>query len=63
MSLCRNGESGLKYTELKTCRCQYAEIKEAKESIQNSNTAAANMQRRGKQSKIYRTEIQQMSIC
>ena len=30
MSICRDEESKLKYTELKDCRCQYTESKQAK---------------------------------
>ena len=51
MSISRDGENELNYTELKTWRCQYAEMKNAKRNKQNSNTAAANMQRRSKQNK------------
>ena len=52
ISIFRDKEGKVKYTELKTCRCQYAEMKKGKENIQNPNTAAANMQRRGKENKI-----------
>ena len=52
ISIFRDKERKVKYTELKTCRCQYAKMKKGKENIKNSNTAAANMQRRGKENKI-----------
>ena len=50
MSISTNEERNVKHTELKYCRCQYAETrKESK--IQNSNTADVNTQRRSKQVK------------
>ena len=62
MPISADEEKKVKYTELKYSRCQYAETKKANENIQNWNTAEVNMGRRGKESKIYRTEILQMWI-
>ena len=56
MSICRNEESKVNSTQLKKCKCQYAETRQGKLNIQNWKTADANMHKRGKQSKIYRTE-------
>ena len=47
---------------MKYYRCEYAETRQAKSNMRNSNTAAVDMQRRGKQTKIYRTERLQMLI-
>ena len=62
MSICTDEESKVKFTKLKYCRRQYAHRKKARENIQNCNTADVNIHRRKKQSKIYGTEILQMSI-
>ena len=62
MSIYRDKGTKVKYAELKYCTCQYAERRKAKESILNWGTADVNMERQGKQSKIYRTKILQTSI-
>ena len=63
MSICRDEETKVKYSELKYSRSQYAETNKVKKNIQKGNTAYANIQRRGKQSEIYRTDILHLSIC
>ena len=63
MPLFRDEENRVKYTELKYCRPQYTQTKKTKENIQNWNTVDVNINWRGKQSKIYRTEILQISTC
>ena len=55
-------QSKKRYREMKYYRCEYAETRQAKSNVWNSNTAAVDMQRRGKQIKIYRTERLQMLI-
>ena len=57
MSIGRDEEIKLKYTEMKYCRCQYAEKRKAKSYIGNSSTVNVNMQRQSKPGQICRTEI------
>ena len=63
MPKCRDKESKVKYTELNHCRFQYAEAIKAKRNVEKWNPVDVNMQRRGKQSQICRTEILQLSKC
>ena len=63
MPLFRDKENRVKYTELKYCRPQYAQTKKTKENLQNWNTVDVNINWWGKQNKIYRTEILQISTC
>ena len=53
----------VKYTELKNCCCEHGEKRKINSNIFNFNTPDVNMQRRVKETKIYRTERLQMSIC
>ena len=62
MSIYRDKETKVKYAELKYCTCQYAERKKTKENMLNWGTADVNIDGQGKQSKIYRTKILQLSI-
>ena len=62
MSILIGDESKVKYTELKYCRFQHAETSKATYSLQNRNTADANMQREGNQIERNRKEILNISI-
>ena len=56
----RDDQSKVKYTEMQYCRSQYADTSKVKQNMQNINTADTNMQRRGKQGKIYGTDLLQI---
>ena len=63
MPICRGEKSKVKSPKLKYSSCHYAQKMKTNSNIQKLNTVDDNMQRLGKQIKVYRTDKLQMSIC
>ena len=62
LGVSRDKASKVKYKGPKYYTCQY-QGQQKQSKIQNWNTANVNMQRQGKENKIYRTKTMQMSEC
>ena len=63
MPTCRSEKIKVKSPKLKYSNCHYTQTMKTNSNIQKWNTVDDNMQRFGKQIKVYRTDILQMSIC